>query len=657
MLGGLAGRFGGGGDKDKPATPKASSSGGGGITSGLSGITSRFGGGAKAGDKPATPKASSGGGGLLGGITGRFGGGAKAADKKPATPGSSTSTSSSPFGGTRATGTNPSVGGSKPGTPSTGGSSPFGRLGGNTAPGAKPAASGGKGAAKTGFGRFLPSFLSGGDSSAKPAPKTRTSKAPTLDEGAGLSLDTKLDILGVALLLGSLALIFSRLSTTEGKLTQAINDFLISLAGWGSIAIPVAMLMVGIWLIARHFGDSAPVIPRKRIIGLVIGYVAVLTLMSYVDTFNFVGARAVHNFQELALQMQLSLQGQTGGGRIGWEIYYFLVSNVTEAGAFFMIVLLLIISSMFTLDIGAAELAMIVISNVRTFQDTRQRRAQQRQAAAASLEQLTAQTPAPAAVSVAKESAPALPGTPVVAALLPTNDMAALPAGEPIRAERPISINIGGKKEMGGFGTAEMVSVERDGAGSSAKPASAPTPSPAGGIAGRFGSMLPGRKSSEPTTAAPASAKAETAKPSVATTAAAVTAGAVAGGIGRLFNRGGKDDSGKPADKAAPATPTSAPQPAAATINATASASMSCACACAFAYVTTINRADSTRKTRTATHALGRVNETGYQSIVSTCCSGEWVGLRITESGASVVFVGGIINWINRNACGATFRR
>ncbi len=584
VLGGLAGRFGGGGDKsaDKPAAPKASSAPKsnplGGITSGLGSLTGRFGGGAaKAGDKPATPKASSGqkSGGLLGGITGRFGGGAKADDKKPTASSSSASSSSSSFGGTRSTGTNPAVGGARPAS-STGGSSPFGRLGGNSSPGAaKSATTKASTGSKTGFGRFLPSFLSGGDASAKPAPKTRASKAPTLDDGTGISLDTKLDILGVALLLGSLALIFSRLSTTQGKLTQAINDFLIELAGWGSIAIPVAMLIIGVWLIARHFGENAPVIPRKRIIGIVITYIAVLTAMSYIDTFNFVGSRAVTNFQDLSTQMGLSLTlFHTGGGRIGWEIYYFLVSNVTEAGAFFMILLMLIIGSMFTLDIGVAELAMIVISNVRSFQDTRQRRAQQRQAAAASLEQLTAQA-APPALSVSKETSPALPAAPIAAALPAASEAAALPAGEPVRAERPIAINIGGRKEIGGFGDSEMVSVERQNAAPAAK---APTPSPAGGIAGRFGSMIPGRKSPEPASLAPTSAKAEaasdaSAKPSIATTAAAVTAGAVAGGIGRLFNRGGKDDSAKSADKtdvAASNVPASS-QPAAAPINATAS--------------------------------------------------------------------------------------
>lgn len=593
MLGGITNRFGGGGDKaDKPATPKGTSGGNkaggalGGLTSGLSGITSRFGGGG--GDKtnkPATPKGTSGakGGGPLGsitsglsGLTGRFGGGG--GDKKPAAPSSSTSSSSSPFGGTRATGTNPAVGGAKPAASSS--ASPFGNKLGGSAPAAKPAA-GGKAAGGGGISRFLPAFLRGGDVAAKPSPKTRTSKTPTLDENAGLSLDTKLDILGVALLLSSLALIFSRLSTTEGKLTATINDFMKELTGWGSIAIPVAMLMIGVWLIARHFGENAPVIPRKRIIGIGITYVAVLTLMSYVDTFSFVGPRAVHNFQELTLQMALSLSNGTGGGRIGWEIYYFFVSNVTEAGAFFMILLMLVIGAMFTLDLGAAELAMIVVSNVRSFQDTRRHRAQARAqtAAALQLEQLTAQAPVATAVSVTKEASPALPAAPAVAALPAASDPA-LPAGEPIRAERPIAINIGGKKEMGGL--QELEPVERVPANPVAKPA--PTPSPAGGgITSRFSSMIPGRK---PADGAAAPAKAEAApesgaKPStIATTAAAVTAGAVAGGIGRLFNRGGKDDTAKAADKPAastPATTINTSQPAAAAANASSAAMSSTA--------------------------------------------------------------------------------
>src|SRR5690606_12630562 len=87
----------------------------------------------------------------------------------------------------------------------------------------------------------------------------RASKAPRVDE-SGLTLDNKLDILGVSLLLGSLALFFSSMSSTKGQLTEAINTFLSQLLGVGAIAVPLAMFAVGVWLIVRHFGDDAPVI-------------------------------------------------------------------------------------------------------------------------------------------------------------------------------------------------------------------------------------------------------------------------------------------------------------------------------------------------------------------------------------------------------------
>src|SRR5690606_24628231 len=94
----------------------------------------------------------------------------------------------------------------------------------------------------------------------KPRPATtrekmeRAAKTPRIDE-RGLTLDNKLDILGVALLLASLALFFSSMSATKGQLTEAINTALSQLFGIGAIAVPVVMFAAGVWLIVRHFGD------------------------------------------------------------------------------------------------------------------------------------------------------------------------------------------------------------------------------------------------------------------------------------------------------------------------------------------------------------------------------------------------------------------
>ena len=111
------------------------------------------------------------------------------------------------------------------------------------------------------------------------------SKAPRLG-GRGLTLDNKLDILGVLLVLISLALFLSRFSTIRGQVTQLINAFLGNFLGWGALAVPLTLLAVGIWLIVRHFGSEAPVIDPLRVGGGVIFFIGLLLFFQFVDSFN-----------------------------------------------------------------------------------------------------------------------------------------------------------------------------------------------------------------------------------------------------------------------------------------------------------------------------------------------------------------------------------
>ncbi len=584
MLGGLGSKLPFGGSKDAaPAKPgeKKDEPKSGGMLGGL-GSKLPFGGSkdaapAKPGEKKDEPKS----GGLLGGLSSKlpFGGNKDAA---PAAKPAATSAPGTPGAAPRPGGFGaPSPApGAKPAAPAaeekSGGlfGRPFGKLGGNATPASSTAAGGAKPAAKAdakagGLGRFLPFF--GSKETAKPAAKPRTSKAPKVESG-GLTLDNKLDILGVSLVLGSLMMIFSRLSPTRGAITEQINSTLNTLFGWGSLAIPIAMLAVGIWLIARHFGDEAPVVPRNRIIGIIISYFGLLILLTYIETFNYVGGRAVRSLTELGLQLQLSYEVYgAGGGRIGAEAYYFLVTNFTEMGAFFLMALVLVVGAMFTFEISAAEMAMIVIGNVRAVQDAfgrrRQRAAAQR---ANSLEQLTAQAQQPVVtVSKPAEALPAAPATPA----LPAQSPGALPAlADPAlaaAAERNISINIGGRKDApatpapaGLFaGKPEMATAEK------AAAASAPSAKPAtpGGLAARLGSALPSIKlpGSKPETPAPETAP----KPTMASSApagdgagmATTAAAAAAGGIRGLFNRNKPED--KPASPPGATTPPPASSP------------------------------------------------------------------------------------------------
>jgi DNA segregation ATPase FtsK/SpoIIIE-like protein len=444
-LGGLRSKLPGGGDKSssKPAAsratsrPAASGSSGGGLGGALGNLRSKMpGGGDKQGHKPAASRpgasGSSGGGlgGALGNLRSKMPGGGGQADKgssrsaTPASGGFGSRASSAPGGS--------SMGqrGAPPGA-------------GSARAADKPAASGG---ALGGIASRLP--FGGQRDAGKARPATtrekleRASKAPKIDE-RGLSLDSKLDILGVVLLLGSLALFFSSMSTTKGQLTEAVNTFLSQLLGQGAIAVPIVMFAIGIWLVIRHFGDEAPVVDPVRVLGVGLLYIGALVLFQFLESFNpEYAAINLSNPSELRLQLYLSYNLGRGGGLLGSELYYLLVTNITEAGMLVVMIGLALLGMMLLLRISAAEVAIFFISLWRSFVASRQRRAQTREAkarmAAAQLAAaVDARTRAPEPAELPGGTAPALP---------------AAAQAETQAEPRPIPITMGGRTVTAMFG-------------------------------------------------------------------------------------------------------------------------------------------------------------------------------------------------------------
>jgi DNA segregation ATPase FtsK/SpoIIIE-like protein len=344
----------------------------------------------------------------------------------------------------------------------------------------------------------VPSFGAKGDKKTAAA-KPRTSKAPKV-QSEGLSLDSKLDILGVGLVLGSLVLLFSSLSPNKGQLTGAINEWIGQIFGWGALAIPVAMMIVGVWLIARHFGEEAPVVPTMRVIGVVMVYIGVLMALQYIDSFSYYGnsngAVTMDSLRDVWLP--IAIGRHSGGGMVGANLYYLLASNITEYGAFFATIGWLIVGIMFTLSISAAEMAMIIISVGRSFSTARKQRATRRAAAMAALQaqQMTALPATPAVgVSISRPEVEALPAG--VAPALP-----AVAESAPAVPERNIAINVGGRT-LPSTQEPELVPVERKAPvpGASAMGASPLQPgraeaAPSSG--GGFGSRLRGALPSVP---------------------------------------------------------------------------------------------------------------------------------------------------------------
>jgi hypothetical protein len=282
----------------------------------------------------------------------------------------------------------PTAGNRSFGGPSTGRGTSSPGLGSRSATSASSAPSARSAAAGQSGGILSRLPFVGGGSEARSRPTStrermqRASKAPKIDE-SGLSLDSKLDILGVILVLSSLALFFSSMSTTKGQLTESVNTFFSQLLGKGAIAVPVVMLAIGVWLIVRHFGDEAPVIDPVRVGGIILLYLGALLLFQFLESFNpdYAGIN-LSNPDELRLQLEISYNRGLGGGWIGSSIYHFLVTNITEAGMVVSMAGLWFIGVMLLMRISAAEVAVFVISLWRSFIDARRRRSQTREARA-----------------------------------------------------------------------------------------------------------------------------------------------------------------------------------------------------------------------------------------------------------------------------------
>jgi S-DNA-T family DNA segregation ATPase FtsK/SpoIIIE len=548
-LGGFRSKLPGGGDnkpaasaanKPNPPKPSGGSSGGGGnpISQGLGNLRSKLPGGSGGDKKPTSnfgggaskPSSSGGSNPISQGL-----GGLRA--KLPfGNQGGSAGAAKGPSGASSAS----SAGGARPGfgTSASSASSPsstgarFGSAAASSPAGAKKDTKASAAAANplASLTAKLPFF---GKKDEKPRSATtrekmeRAAKTPRIDE-RGLTLDNKLDILGVGLLLASLALFFSSMSATKGQLTEAINTALSQLFGIGAIAVPVVMFAAGVWLIVRHFGDEAPILDPVRIGGVALLYVGGLLLFQFLDSFNpeYAGIN-LQNPAELRLQLEISYMLGRGGGWIGSEIYYWLVTNWTEAGMVVFMAGLFVIGLMLLLRISAAELAVFVISIYRSFVDSQRRRSQTREARA----RLRAAELAAAAESRVSISRP-------LAAELPGGTAPALPAmssAAPAEESRPIPITMGGRTVTALFGSEEAVPVNGD---ASTTPAANQQQS----VASRLFGAVPALRRDPATATTPTQAAGE-AKP--------------AGRFGGLLNRGAKPDA-KPAASPAVAQPSPA---------------------------------------------------------------------------------------------------
>ena len=207
---------------------------------------------------------------------------------------------------------------------------------------------------------------------------TRMPQADT----SGWNLDTKLDLLGIGLIIFAMMLTASAMSAEQGTTFGSINTFIGQLVGWGAMGVPLTMGAVGVFLLVTRFGDTPPEIDMVRLAGIVVGYLALLTLFQYIEVM---GDKYQCDIDCFRIVVGFYGVGR-GGGFIGMNTHLFLITNVGEIGGFVFLLGWILVSAMLITRTTATELMVLGISLYRSFrvswQHQSQRRVAQRQIAA-----------------------------------------------------------------------------------------------------------------------------------------------------------------------------------------------------------------------------------------------------------------------------------
>jgi S-DNA-T family DNA segregation ATPase FtsK/SpoIIIE len=170
---------------------------------------------------------------------------------------------------------------------------------------------------------------------------------------AGMSLDRKLDILGIVLVFVGLITGLSLFaSQSDIVVLQAWLNLNRQAAGWGVFGLPLAFIGVGLWLVLRNFGDRLPKVEPERIVGLVLLYLALLT------TLHFMVAETSETvFDPVATGR--------GGGLIGAVLLLGLLTALGTLGSAVFLVAWWIIGLVFAAGLSVPEIVLLVAGWLR----------------------------------------------------------------------------------------------------------------------------------------------------------------------------------------------------------------------------------------------------------------------------------------------------
>ncbi len=171
-----------------------------------------------------------------------------------------------------------------------------------------------------------------------------------------MSLDRKLDLVGVVLVFVGLPTLLSLLSTNHSASTGNWLSLLGQIFGWGAFLFPMVMIIIGLWLILRNF-ERVPRIALERLAGLGLLFLNLLTFLHLA-------------VQPDTLEQSFDLaQAGKGGGYLGAGFYELFVSNLGIGGTIVALLAWLLVSLTLVLDTSVANLFHWVSPLILRIQD------------------------------------------------------------------------------------------------------------------------------------------------------------------------------------------------------------------------------------------------------------------------------------------------
>ena len=158
-----------------------------------------------------------------------------------------------------------------------------------------------------------------------------------------MSLDRKLDIVGVILSLLGLLTVLSLLSPSRGSLTGSWVALISKGFGLGMYLFPLGLILAGLWLILRDF-ERVPPLAIERLLGLFLLYTNLLVdfhFITYLRTYT----------NPLALA-----EAGRGGGYIGAVVLQLLLRSLGRGGTGVALAAWLLIALAMALDVTVMEL-------------------------------------------------------------------------------------------------------------------------------------------------------------------------------------------------------------------------------------------------------------------------------------------------------------